>query len=164
MVMARSAAARCSSTPTSVWAPQAGQAIGQLEQSLQRLEAATGREFGDATNPLLVSVRSGAKFSMPGMMDTVLNLGLNDQVAAGLVEETGDARFVADAHRRLVQMFATVVLGLPHEPFEAALAGLRTARGVANDADLAAVLTYERTAWGNAADAVQPAHVKARRD
>ena len=110
----------------------------QVLAALRSVERESGRRFGDPRAPLLLSCRSGAKFSMPGMMDTVLNLGLNDQVAAGLVEETGDARFVADAHRRLVQMFATVVLGLPHEPFEAALAGLRTARGVANDADLAA--------------------------
>ena len=110
----------------------------QVLAALRSVERESGRRFGDPQAPLLLSCRSGAKFSMPGMMDTVLNLGLNDQVAAGLVEETGDARFVADAHRRLVQMFATVVLGLPHEPFEAALAGLRTARGVANDADLAA--------------------------
>ena len=110
----------------------------QVLAALRSVERESGRRFGDPRAPLLLSCRSGAKFSRPGMMDTVLNLGLNDQVAAGLVEETGDARFVADAHRRLVQMFATVVLGLPHEPFEAALAGLRTARGVANDADLAA--------------------------
>ena len=114
---------------------------GQWEQmlaALRRLEQLTGKGFGDAENPLLVSCRSGARFSMPGMMDTVLNIGLNDDVVAGLIELTGDARFAYDAYRRLIQMFGTVVLDLPDEPFEVVLADYRAQRGVTNDADLSA--------------------------
>src|SRR5690606_21448679 len=93
----------------------------QVERSLAKVERLAGKRLGDAEAPLLVSCRSGARFSMPGMMDTVLNIGMNDAVAAGLAKLTGDARFVNDAYRRLVQMFGTVVLGLPDEPFEAVL-------------------------------------------
>ena len=83
------------------------------------LESGTGKRFGDPANPLLVSCRSGAKFSMPGMMDTVLNIGLNARTVDGLAALTGDARFAWDAYRRLIQMFGTVVLGVRDEPFEA---------------------------------------------
>src|SRR5689334_5549083 len=89
---------------------------GMWEQelaALKQVEKLTGKKFGDAKDPLLVSCRSGAKFSMPGMMDTVLNIGLNDESAAGLIAHTGDPRFVYDAYRRLVQMYATVVLNVP---------------------------------------------------
>jgi pyruvate,orthophosphate dikinase len=110
----------------------------QVCAALARLEKATGKRFGDAGNPLLVSCRSGAKFSMPGMMDTVLNIGLNDAVVEGLAALSSDRRFAFDAYRRLVQMFATVVLGVDDEPFEAVLARHRARRGVANDADLGA--------------------------
>jgi pyruvate, orthophosphate dikinase len=110
----------------------------QVLAALKKVERLAGKRFGDPGRPLLVSCRSGAKFSMPGMMDTVLNLGLNDEVAAGLVTLTGDERFVYDSYRRLVQMFGTVVLNLPDEPFEEVLAEWRQRRGVANDADLAA--------------------------
>ncbi|MFO1399517.1 MAG: pyruvate, phosphate dikinase [Burkholderiales bacterium] len=110
----------------------------QVEAALARVERATGKRFGDPKRPLLVSCRSGAKFSMPGMMDTVLNIGMNDTVAAGLATLTRDPRFAWDAYRRLVQMFATVVLGLPDEPFEDELARRRRERSVANDADLSA--------------------------
>jgi len=110
----------------------------QVQAALARVERATGKRFGDPKRPLLVSCRSGAKFSMPGMMDTVLNIGLNDTVVAGIAALTRDPRFAWDAYRRLVQMFATVVLGLPDEPFEAELARLRRERSVTNDADLAA--------------------------
>jgi pyruvate,orthophosphate dikinase len=106
--------------------------------ALKQIEKLTGKKFGDPQNPLLVSCRSGAKFSMPGMMDTVLNIGLNDDVARGLIALTGDARFVYDAYRRLVQMFGTVVIGVPDEPFEEVLARCRKERGVTNDADLTA--------------------------
>ncbi|QRN96375.1 pyruvate, phosphate dikinase [Archangium violaceum] len=106
--------------------------------ALRTLEKRMGRTLGDPGNALLVSCRSGAKFSMPGMMDTLLNIGLNDEVAEGLVAETGDARFVYDAYRRLVQMFGTVVLGLPHEPFEHVLEEYRRQRGIQNDAALPA--------------------------
>ena len=104
--------------------------------ALKQIEKLTGKKFGDPQNPLLVSCRSGAKFSMPGMMDTVLNIGLNDDVAHGLIALTNDARFVYDAYRRLVQMFGTVVIGVPDEPFEEVLARCRQERGVTNDADL----------------------------
>jgi pyruvate,orthophosphate dikinase len=110
----------------------------QLTKALAEVERQTGKRFGDARNPLLVSCRSGAKFSMPGMMDTVLNIGMNDTVAARLATLSADRRFAFDAYRRLVQMFGTVVLGLPDEPFEEVLARHRAARGIANDADLAA--------------------------
>ena len=116
--------------PDTMWA--------QVLKALEQVEKLAGRRFGDAANPLLLSCRSGARFSMPGMMDTVLNIGLNDAVAAGLVKLTGDERFVMDSYRRLVQMFGTVVLNLPDEPFEEVLAGWRKRRGVANDADLPA--------------------------
>ena len=109
----------------------------QVLVALRKVEKQAGRRLGDPRNPLLVSCRSGAKFSMPGMMDTVLNIGLNDEVAAGLAALSGDERFVQDAYRRLVQMFGTVVIGLPDEPFEEVLAAWRGKRGVANDADLA---------------------------
>ena len=85
--------------------------------ALKSIEQKTGKAFGDAANPLLVSCRSGAKFSMPGMMDTVLNIGLNDETALGMVELTGDERFVYDAYRRLVQMFGSVVMGVQGRTF-----------------------------------------------
>ncbi len=110
-----------------------------VQAALAKIERAVGRKFGDPANPLLLSCRSGAKFSMPGMMDTVLNLGLNDEVAQGLLAQRGgDRRFVFDAYRRLVQMFSTVVLELPDGPFEEVLARHRAAARVANDADLPA--------------------------
>jgi pyruvate,orthophosphate dikinase len=110
----------------------------QVLAALASLEKATGKRFGDPRNPLLVSCRSGAKFSMPGMMDTVLNIGLNDEVVEGLAKLSSDRRFAFDAYRRLVQMFATVVLGVADEPFEEVLAHHRKASNVGNDADLAA--------------------------
>ncbi|MCM2328260.1 MAG: pyruvate, phosphate dikinase [Lysobacter sp.] len=118
----------------------------QVERALAKVERLAGKRLGDADDPLLVSCRSGARFSMPGMMDTVLNIGLNDAVAAGLAKLTRDERFVNDAYRRLVQMFGTVVLDLPDEPFEAVLARHRAVLGVANDADLAAATLLEITA------------------
>lgn len=108
----------------------------QVIDALHALEQNTGKAFGDADNPLLVSVRSGAKFSMPGMMDTVLNVGLNDQVVEGLARLTGDERFAYDSYRRLIQMFGTVVLGLPDEPYEEVLSEFRNRYGVTNDAEL----------------------------
>jgi pyruvate,orthophosphate dikinase len=111
---------------------------GQVEAALKTLEAQTGKRFGARDDTLLLSCRSGAKFSMPGMMDTVLNIGLNDEVAAGLIERTGDARFVYDAYRRLVQMFGSVVLGVPDEVFEAIITARRKRVGVESDAQLGA--------------------------
>ena len=114
---------------------------GMWEQELDALRAveeATGKRFGDPENPLLVSCRSGAKFSMPGMMDTVLNIGLNADVVAGMIQRTGDARFVYDLFRRLVQMFGSVVLDVPDEVFEAVITDRRIKRGVNSDAELLA--------------------------
>jgi pyruvate,orthophosphate dikinase len=108
----------------------------QIEATLASIEADTGKRFGDPTNPLLVSVRSGAKFSMPGMMDTVLNLGLNDEVAEGMVKLTGDEHFVYDSYRRLIQMFGSVVIGLRDDLFEHVLERARSRRGVETDAEL----------------------------
>ncbi|MFP4622867.1 MAG: pyruvate, phosphate dikinase [Gemmatimonadota bacterium] len=106
--------------------------------ALKRVESESGKSFGDEQRPLLVSCRSGAKFSMPGMMDTILNLGLNDEVAAGLIRLTRDPRFVYDSYRRLVQMFGSVVLSVPDEVFEAVLTARRRTAGVATDAELEA--------------------------
>jgi pyruvate,orthophosphate dikinase len=104
--------------------------------ALAEIERKTGKKFGDPTNPLLVSCRSGAKFSMPGMMDTVLNIGLNDETAAGMIALTGNERFVWDAYRRLVQMFGSVVMGCPKEDFEKVLESYRHQEGVSNDSEL----------------------------
>ncbi|MGA9596680.1 MAG: PEP/pyruvate-binding domain-containing protein, partial [Acidimicrobiia bacterium] len=90
----------------------------QVAEALATIEAKTGKKFGDPSNPLLVSCRSGAKFSMPGMMDTVLDIGLNHEVAESLVDISGDAHFVYDSYRRLIQMFGSVVLDKPDEPYE----------------------------------------------
>jgi pyruvate,orthophosphate dikinase len=107
-------------------------------QALKVVEKETGKLFGNADNPLLVSCRSGAKFSMPGMMDTVLNIGLNDETARGMITLTGDERFVYDAYRRLIQMFGSVVMGLPDEPFEEVITQYREKAGVESDAQLTA--------------------------
>jgi pyruvate,orthophosphate dikinase len=106
--------------------------------ALRAIEEETGKEFGNPEKPLLVSCRSGAKFSMPGMMDTILNLGMNDEVAEGMVELTGDARFVYDAYRRLIQMFGTVVRGIDDDVFEDVIEQRRAEAGVATDPELGA--------------------------
>ncbi len=90
----------------------------QVLLAVKNLEKDSGKKFGDPKKPLLVSCRSGAKFSMPGMMDTILNIGLNDETAVGLVELTGNEHFVYDSFRRLIQMFGSVVKGVPDEVFE----------------------------------------------
>lgn len=110
----------------------------QQIEALHRIQAATGKQFGNPERPLLVSCRSGAKFSMPGMMDTILNLGMNDGVARGMVELTGDPRFVYDAYRRVIQMFGSVVRGMDAEIFEETLRHRRIAAGVASDPELEA--------------------------
>ena len=112
--------------------------LDEEREAMKRVEELTGKKFGDAHNPLLVSCRSGAKFSMPGMMDTVLNIGMNDETARGMIELTGDERFVYDAYRRLVQMFGCVVLGIDDEPFEEALDELKERKGTRIDTDLTA--------------------------
>ena len=120
----------------------------QLEKevlnALKQVEAAMEAKFGDSDNPLLVSVRSGARVSMPGMMDTVLNLGLNDTTIDGVIKQTGDERFAYDAYRRFVQMYGDVVLGLKpkgkdeHDPFEIIMDNVKSSKGVRNDLDLQA--------------------------
>ncbi|MEX1092102.1 MAG: pyruvate, phosphate dikinase, partial [Acidimicrobiia bacterium] len=112
--------------------------LDEVAAALRKIESVAGKSFGDASDPLLVSCRSGAKFSMPGMMDTVLNIGMNDSVAEGLVKLTDDDHFVYDSYRRLVQMFGSVVLGIRDEPFEHVLERYRNERGVSSDSDLTA--------------------------
>ena len=107
-----------------------------VDAALGRLEERAGRRLGDPADPLLVSVRSGARDSMPGMMDTVLNLGLNDESVEGLAARTGNPRFAWDSFRRLVQMYGNVVRGLPGEGFEAEIARLKRERGVQLDTEL----------------------------
>ena len=110
--------------------------VAEIESALRDVESATGKILGDPVNPLLVSCRSGAKFSMPGMMDTVLNIGLNDEVTDGMASIFGDRHFALDSYRRLIQMFSTVVMGIPEAPFEEALSAARIARDVISDSDL----------------------------
>jgi pyruvate, orthophosphate dikinase len=121
-----------------------------VTEYLGELEQATGKRLGDSGDPLLVSVRSGAAASMPGMMDTVLNLGLNDTAVEGLARRTGDERFARDSYRRFIQMFGDIVLGIEYEVFEDALDKLKKERGVEEDPDLGAddldglIGTYKR--------------------
>jgi pyruvate,orthophosphate dikinase len=121
--------------------------MDEVKQAMQRLEELTGKGFGSTTNPLLVSVRSGAPISMPGMMDTILNLGLNDDTANALIARTKNPRFVWDAYRRFVQMFAKVVLNINDSLFSKALEDAKRRRGVKHDneldADALRELTYE---------------------
>jgi pyruvate,orthophosphate dikinase len=115
-------------------------------EALARLEARAGKRLGDPTDPLLVSVRSGARDSMPGMMDTVLNLGLNDESVEGLAERTGNPRFAWDSYRRLVQMFGDVVRGVPSARFEEEIARIKRERGATLDTDLGTDALRELTA------------------
>jgi len=108
----------------------------QVDAGLDHIQAITGRVFGDAANPLLVSVRSGSRASMPGMMDTILNLGLNDQTVAGLAEGSGNPRFAYDSYRRFIQMYSNVVLGVGHHAFEDILETAKEKKGVVEDTDL----------------------------
>src|SRR6476620_3129085 len=108
----------------------------EVGSNLARLEATSGKKFGDPTRPLLVSVRSGAPMSMPGMMETILNLGLNDRTVAGLAGASGNARFAFDSYRRFIQMYGDVVLGVPHSKFEQLLGAKRMTAGVNDDAEL----------------------------
>ncbi|MDD3540563.1 MAG: pyruvate, phosphate dikinase, partial [Eubacteriales bacterium] len=108
----------------------------EIFNSLKELEEATGKVFGDPERPLLLSVRSGSRASMPGMMDTVLNLGLNDEVAEGLTELTGNHRFVFDSYRRFILMFSDVVMGIPRSYFENFFDQVKKERGITNDLDL----------------------------
>jgi len=110
----------------------------QMMAALKVVEKDAGKKFGDNDNPLLVSCRSGAKFSMPGMMDTVLNIGLNDVSAQGMIKHTNNERFVFDSYRRLIQMFGTVVLNLPDEAFEEVLDGYKADKGYKLDTEMTA--------------------------
>ena len=110
----------------------------QMLACLAKLEKEMGRKLGDADDPLLVSVRSGAKFSMPGMMDTVLNLGLNDKSVKGLIAKSGDARFAYDCYRRFIQMFGNVVMDIPKEEFEHVFDSRKKKAKVKFDTDLTA--------------------------
>ena len=118
------------------------QLVEQMEKSVRRLERETGKKFGDRKNPLLVSVRSGARDSMPGMMDTILNLGLNDQTVEVVSSSTKNPRFAWDCYRRFVQMYGDVVMGVQkaheheHEPFDAVMDGLKVELGVTDDTQL----------------------------
>src|ERR1700736_1021655 len=108
----------------------------QVADGLAAVEKLTGKRFGDPASPLLVSVRSGARASMPGMMDTVLNLGLNDATVEGLAKLSGDRRFAFDSYRRFIQMYSDVVLGLDHHMFEEILDDHKDALGVSVDTAL----------------------------
>src|SRR5678816_2076673 len=108
----------------------------EVHRALERLEQVTDKRFGDASNPLLVSVRSGAPVSMPGMMETILNLGLNDRTVVGLAKASGNPRFAYDSYRRFIQMYGDVVLGVPSSNFEHLLSAKRLTAGATTDAQL----------------------------
>src|SRR5207247_3860148 len=110
----------------------------QVAKNVTQLEKAMGKHLGDPADPLLVSVRSGAKFSMPGMMDTVLNLGLNDKSVVGLAKQTSDERFAYDSYRRFVMMYGRIVLGIPGEDFEEAFEKAKKDSKVESDAEVPA--------------------------
>ncbi|MCF0115334.1 MAG: pyruvate, phosphate dikinase, partial [Erysipelotrichaceae bacterium] len=108
----------------------------EIFEHLDELEKATGKKLGDAENPLLVSVRSGARASMPGMMDTILNLGINDVVVETIANKTNNPRFAYDSYRRFIQMFSDVVMGLPKSRFEVLIDEVKEAKGVKLDTEL----------------------------
>ena len=110
----------------------------QVAAGIAHIEAVTGKRFGDPADPLLVSVRSGARVSMPGMMDTVLNLGLNDKTVEGLTAASGDPRFAWDSYRRFIQMYGSVVLGIDHHRFEEIIEHVKLDRGAIEDTELSA--------------------------
>ncbi|MDD4458091.1 MAG: PEP/pyruvate-binding domain-containing protein, partial [Syntrophotalea acetylenica] len=108
----------------------------EVAENLQKLELAMDKRFGDPANPMLLSVRSGSRVSMPGMMDTVLNLGLNDTTVQGLIAQSGDDRFAYDSYRRFIQMYSNVVLGMDGEILEHILENMKETRGVDLDTEL----------------------------
>src|SRR5450755_390957 len=126
-----------------------------IHGAVARMEKLVGAKFGDPVNPLLVSVRSGARASMPGMMDTILNLGLNDETVQGLAKSSGDDRFAFDSYRRFIQMYSDVVLGIDKEHFEHELFALRDRAGVKTDAEIPAkglqelIETYKKIVTDN---------------
>jgi pyruvate,orthophosphate dikinase len=113
-------------------------AIPQIDEALKKVEATFGKKFGDTTDPLLVSVRSGAALSMPGMMNTILNLGLTDASVEGLAKKTGNPRFAYDSYRRLIDMFGSTAMGVEHEHFEHEIHRMKHEKGVKLDTDLTA--------------------------
>src|SRR6476619_3665804 len=118
----------------------------QVKEGLKRIEEKVGKKFGDPKNPLLVSVRSGAAFSMPGMMDTVLNLGLNEETVQGLAKQTGDLRFALDAYRRFASLFGEIVMGVAHEKFERVLDRFKAQTAGGKDTDLSSELLRDTIA------------------
>ena len=110
----------------------------EIKENIRKVEEAMGAKFGDAENPLLLSVRSGARVSMPGMMDTVLNLGLNDETVQGLIKKSGNEWFAYDSYRRFIQMYGNVVYGIDHDKFEAILDARKEEKGYKLDTDMAA--------------------------
>ena len=110
--------------------------IIQTKKEIGVIEKITKKKFGDSSNPLLVSVRSGSRVSMPGMMDTILNLGLNDKTVNGLKNKTGNGRFAKDSYRRLIQMYANVVLGIESHFFEELIENYKLTKGVIQDTEL----------------------------
>ena len=115
-----------------------GDLESQVQDALNKIETTLGRKFGSVDKPLLVSVRSGARASMPGMMDTVLNLGLNDETVEALAAESGDARFAYDSYRRFITMYSDVVLGVDHGEFEEILDNFKVDRGYRLDTEVSA--------------------------
>jgi pyruvate,orthophosphate dikinase len=110
--------------------------FAEVSEHLRLVEARMGKNLGDPRDPLLLSVRSGGKFSMPGMMETILDIGLTDASVVGLAAQSGDERFAWDSYRRLIQMFGKTVFGVPGEDFESELAARRVRTGAASDAEL----------------------------
>ncbi|WP_315534211.1 pyruvate, phosphate dikinase, partial [Lancefieldella rimae] len=121
--------------------------LDEIDSAMQDLEERMGKKLGDKEDPLLVSVRSGAPFSMPGMMDTVLNLGLNDESVQGLIKQTGNERFAWDSYRRFVQMFSGVVMGVSGQLFEDAISAKKAEKGVTLDTELTANDLRELVTW-----------------
>src|SRR5947209_18234235 len=113
-------------------------ALPQIDEALKKVEATFGKKFGDPADPLLVSVRSGAALSMPGMMNTILNLGLTDASAEGLAKKTGNPRFAYDSYRRLIDMFGSTAMGCEHEQFEHEIHTLKAQKNVKLDTELKA--------------------------
>ena len=110
--------------------------MAEIMEYIEKMESITGKKFGDKENPLLVSVRSGARASMPGMMDTILNLGLNDVAVEGFAKKTGNPRFAYDSYRRFIQMFSDVVMELSKKRFEEIIDELKEKKGVKQDVEL----------------------------
>ena len=110
--------------------------IKDIEKKLKEIEKNTKKQFGDLINPLLVSVRSGARISMPGMMDTILNLGLNDRTVQALANKTSNGRFAKDSYRRFIQMYSSVVLGIGNHLFEEMIDNYKLTKGVLSDTEL----------------------------